>query len=208
MKKAFIALFALSFIITLKAQDVKPHFAAIHFSPVFESIKKIKTGFGSSIEGAYFINEWFGAGGIARFSQHSYTYSRFDASGNASQFGLTGNVYMFKKFFNDKLTILPSMGIGFTSMKLPNGNLTKTEIQETAPGVFSEVDVVQAIPAINVMAFTFNVFSVDCNYQFKPNMAAGIKLDYQIAVSNKWPDETLCDFLSFGIGYTYFFGIK
>lgn len=208
MKRAIFTVLLINLIFPSKAQDVKPHFSAIHFSPVFESVKKIKTGYGSSIEGAYFINEWFGAGGIARYSMHPYTYSRFEASGNASQFGFTGNVYIFKKYFNDKLSILPSMGIGFTSMALPNGTLTKTELQETAPGIFSEVDVEHAMPAINVMAFTFNVFSVDCNYHFKPNMAAGIKFDYQIAVSNKWPDETLCDFLSFGIGYTYFFGIK
>lgn len=208
MKKAFITLITIYLFLSSKAQDVKPHFSAIHFSPAFESIKKLKTGFGTSIEGAYFFNEWFGAGGIFRYSMHPYSYSRFVSSGSANQFGFTANAYIFKKFFNDKISLLPSIGIGFNSAKLPEGTLTKTELTETAPGIFSEIDIEHKIPGINVSAFTFNVFSVDCNYHFKPNMSAGIKFDYQIAFSNKWPDETLGDFLSFGIGYTYFFGIK
>lgn len=208
MKKIiFTFLFVLQFVV-LSAQDIKPHFAAVHFSPVFESIKKLKTGFGTSLEGAYFLNEWFGAGGKFSFSSHNYVYPNFKSSGSASQFGFSGNVFILKRMINDKISIIPSIGIGFMSTGLPSGTLTTTELKETAPGIFSEVAVENKIGATNITSFMFNVFGFECNYHFKPNMSAGINLEYQISASTKWPDETLGDFFSIGIGYTYFFGIK
>lgn len=198
-----VSLFSLS-----KAQDSKPHFAAIHFAPVFESIKTLKTGYGASLEGAYFLNDWFGAGGIFRYSMHPYEYTDFKSSGNAGQIGFSANVFIHKLFFNEKISILPSMGIGFTSTTLPSGTFTQKELQETAPGIFTSVETQIPTNAISVTSFMFNVFSVDVNYQFKPNMSAGVKLDYQLSVSNTWPNETMGDFFSIGIGYSYFFGKK
>ncbi len=208
MKKVLCILLVLTQYTFSNAQDSKSHFSAIHFSSVFESVKNLKTGFGTSVEGAYFLNDWFGAGGIFRYSIHPYTYTNFVSSGNAGQFGFTGNAFVIKKFFDDKISLIPSIGVGFATTSLPKGVLTKYELLETAPGVYSEVETKVDVSAANVTSFVFNVFSVDLNYQFKPNMSAGVKFDYQIAVSNKWPNETLGDFLSFGIGYTYFFGIK
>jgi hypothetical protein len=206
--KSYFAIFLLFQIGIIKAQDVKPHFAAIHFAPVFESIKTLKTGYGTSLEGAYFLNNWFGAGGIFRYSMHPYEYTDFKSSGNAGQIGFSANVFVHKLFFNEKISLVPSMGIGFTSTTLPSGTFTQKELQETAPGIYTTVETQIPTNAINVTSFMFNVFSVDINYQFKPNMSAGVKLDYQLSVSNTWPNETMGDFFSIGIGYSYFFGVK
>ncbi len=208
MKKVYLFLIISIQCLFSMAQDAKPHFAAIHFSPVFESVKYLKTGFGTTLEGAYFLNDWFATGGIFRYSMHPYSYTHFVASGDASQFGFTANAFILKRFFNDKISLIPSVGLGFSSTTLPAGVYTNKELVQTAPGIFSEVETKTDLSAINVTSFVFNVFSVDCNYHFKPNMSAGVKFEYQIDVSNKWPSETLGDFLSFGIGYTYFFGVK
>lgn len=214
MKRILISLLFLAQFPLMQAQetkpegDPKPHFAAIHFAPVFESIKQLKTGYGTSIEGAYFLNGWFGTGGIVRYSMHPYEYTNFKSSGNAGQLGFSANVFIRKLYFNDKISIMPSIGIGFTSTSFPNGTLTRTDRKETAPGVYSNIDTTLAINALNVTGFMYNIISLDVNYQIKPNMSVGLKFDYQISVSNKWPDETMGDFFSIGVGYTYYFGLK
>ena len=214
MKRIFITLLFITQLLPSQAQDSKPteninpHFAAIHFAPVFESIKQLETGYGISLEGAYFLNEWFGIGGILRYSMHPYSYTNFKSSGDAQQIGFSANVFIHKIFLNDKISITPSIGVGFSSTSFPTGTLTKTQRKETAPGVYSDIDTLISIDAINTAGFMYNILSFDVNYQFKQNMSVGLKLDYQISVSDKWPDETLGDFFSIGIGYTYFFGLK
>ncbi len=214
MKRILITLLFIAPLLQIQAQeskssgDPKPHFAAIHFAPVFESIQKLKTGYGTSLEGAYFLNEWFGVGGIVRYSMHPYSYTGFKSSGDAGQLAFSANAYIRKVYLNEKLSILPSVGLGFASTSFPAGTLTQTISKETAPGVFTAADTAIAVNAMNVSSFLYNIMSIDVNYQFKPNMSVGVKFDYHIAVSNKWPDETMGDFFSIGIGYTYLFGIK
>jgi hypothetical protein len=214
MKRILISLLFIAPLLQMHAQDTKPagdpkpHFAAIHFAPVFESIQKLKTGYGTSLEGAYFLNEWFGVGGIIRYSMHPYSYTNFKSSGDAGQLAFSANAYIRKVYLNEKLSILPSIGLGFTSTSFPKGTLTQTESRETSPGVYSAVDTTIAINALNVTSFMYNILSLDVNYQFKPNMSVGVKFDYHISVSSKWPDETMGDFFSIGIGYAYSFGLK
>lgn len=218
MKKTIISLLLFTQIIIVNAQvknsqdlrqkDAKPDFAAIHFSPMFESIKKLKTGFGTSLESAYFINEWFGAGMKINYSSHSYTYTNFSPSGRAGHLGFSGNVFILKKIFNDKISVMPSAGLGFTSTFLPAGTLKTTELVETSPGVFASQSKTITKSKSTVTGFMYNVFGLNCNYNFRPDMSAGVKVEYHISVSNKWEDETLGDFFSIGVGYSYYFNLN
>jgi hypothetical protein len=207
MKKIIFTLFLVSQIALLQAQDAKPYHASIHFAPVFESIQKLKTGFGTTIEGSYFFNDWFGTGGKLSYSTHRYTYSNFSANSNAGQYGFSGNVYILKKYFDDKISFIPSIGFGFTSTIIPSGTLTSTNLVQTAPGVYTQVESKAFIGSSSITSFMFNVFGIACNYNFRPDMSAGVNIEYQMSVANKWPDETLGDFFSIGIGYTYNFDI-
>ncbi len=62
------------------------------------------------LEGAYFLNEWFGIGGILRYSMHPYSYTNFKSSGDAQQLGFSANIFIHKIFLNDKISITPSIG--------------------------------------------------------------------------------------------------
>ncbi len=61
---------------------------------------------------------------------------------------------------------------------------------------------------MNTAGFMYNILSLDVNYQFKQNMSVGLKLDYQISVSDKWPDETLGDFFQHRSRIHLFFRTK
>jgi hypothetical protein len=192
MKKFSVVLIALCLSINLYPQAENPHFSMITSYYSLDNMKQLKSPFGFSLEGAYFINDWLGTGGRYSTTFMNYNVNGYEGKSAAMSHGITANVYVLKKIYKD-FTIMPSLGIGYAYTSLPEA----VKKSENLP--FEDV-----IGGTAYSSLLFNPLSVKGFWNFYQDMSAHISIDYNIAVSNKWPEKSFGEFLSFGIGYTYY----
>lgn len=194
MKKILFSFAFLSIVLCGFPQGEKPHFASVNFYPVMDNFSSLKGGFGYSVDGAYFINSWFGAGGTFNHSLFKYKYDGYEGKTMASHFSFCANAYV-KKSFGEKFTIMPNVGFGFSYANLPDVERTVKQ---------GGLDVVQTVPGFSVSGVMFNTMSVKGFYNFYQDMSANVTVEYMMSVSNKWPEKSFGEFLMIGIGYTYY----
>lgn len=192
MRKIVFALLVIIYSHNLFSQAEKPHFSMITSFYSLDNMKQLKNPFGISLEGAYFINDWFGTGGRYATTFMNYNVNGYEGSTSAMSHGITANVYVLKKVYKD-FTIMPSMGIGYAYTSLPDA------VKKSDNLPFEDV-----IGGTSFSSILFNPLSVKGFWNFYQDMSAHVSFDYNIAVSNKWPEKSFGEFLSFGIGYTYY----
>ena len=196
MKKIIFALVIIFAGHNLFSQAENPHFSMITPYYSLDNMKQLKNTFGFSIEGAYFLNDWFATGGRYSATFMKYKFNGYEGTKSAMSHGITANVYVLKKVYKE-FSIMPSMGIGYAFTSLPDA--------EKQSDLSSIIDVVGGTSFSSIL---FNPLSVKGFWKFYQDMSAHVSIDYNIAVSNKWPEKTFGEFLSFGIGYTYYLNFK
>jgi hypothetical protein len=182
----------------LFSQAENPHFLMITPNYSLDNIEPLKAPIGVGIEGAYFINEWFGTGGKMTTTIMDYSFNDYTSTSPAMSYGITANAYVMKKIYRD-FYIMPSIGFGYAYTSLPK--VEKKYIQ-------NNIEVVDEIFGTTFSSILFNPISIKGFWNFHQDMSAHVSIDYSIAVSNKWPEKTFGEFLSFGIGYTYYLNFK
>lgn len=187
----FIALIFIYF--SSFSQSENPHFLSINAYPTIDNIGNLKLGFGYMLDGAYFFNDWFGVGGKASHSMFKYSEDGIKANSFAQHIGLTANVFIYKEFAGGDFAIMPNIGVGASYTILPN--LVTDEFDPTMQFYDRTTNIVSPL---------FNAFGIKAFWNFHEDMAVNVSIDYNMAVSKKWPDKTFGEFLYFSVGYTYF----
>lgn len=194
MKKTFLSLLILSIAYTSFSQGEKPHFASVNFYPVMENFSSLKGGLGYSVDGAYFINSWFGVGGTFNHSLFNYKFDGYEGKTKASHLSFCANAYV-KKSFGDKFTLMPNVGFGFSYASIPDAERTIKQ---------GGIDVLQQIDGYSLTGVMFNTMSIKGFYNFYKDMSANVSIEYMLSVTNKWPEKSFGEFLMIGVGYTYY----
>ncbi len=194
MKKIIFALVLIFAGHNLFSQAENPHFSMITPQYSLDNMKHLKNPFGFSLEGAYFLNDWLGTGGRYSAAFMNYKFNGYEGTKSAMSHGITANVYVLKKVYKE-FSIMPSIGIGYAFTSLPNVEKNATQ---------NNLAVVDVIEGTSFSSILFNPLSIKGFWNFHQDMSAHVSIDYNISVSNKWPEKTFGEFLSFGIGYTYY----
>ncbi len=194
MKKILVSTIILLIVNTSFSQGKKPHFASVNFYPVMENFSSLKGGLGYSVDGAYFINSWFGVGGTFNHSLFDYKLDGFEGKTKASHLSFCVNAYV-KKSFGDKFTFMPNVGVGVSYANIPDAERTIKQ---------GGVDVIQQTAGYNFTGVMFNTMSIKGFYNFHKDMSANVSVEYMLSVTNKWPEKSFGEFLMIGVGYTYY----